>query len=67
MELRETISQRMRDLNLKQVEVAERVGIKVQNLNAFLKGFRTLPYGSLEKVCALLGLTLTPNEIENNA
>ena len=57
----------MRELNLKQVELAERVGIKVQNLNAFLKGFRTLPYGSLEKVCSLLGLTLTPNELEKNA
>ena len=49
----------MRELNLRQVELAGHLGIKVSNLNAFLKGVRTLPYGSLEKVCALLGLTLT--------
>lgn len=67
MELRETIRQRMCELNLKQVELADRVGIKVQNLNGFLKGFRTLPYASLEKTCSLLGLTIVPNEIEKNA
>lgn len=56
--VREKIFLRMRELNVKQVELSSKVGIKTQNLSAYLKGNRTIPFDVLEKICMVLGLTL---------
>ena len=72
MTIREKIQFRIKSLGVKQIDVAERVGIKTQNPSAFLKGNRTLPLPHLEKLCEVLGLTLgsidnvyNPNENPN--
>lgn len=56
--VREKIFLRMKELNVKQVELSDKVGIKTQNLSAYLKGNRTIPFDVLEKICMVLGLTL---------
>ena len=56
--VRENIFLRMKELNVKQVELIDKVGIKTQNLSAYLKGNRTIPFDVLEKICMVLGLTL---------
>ena len=38
--VREKIFLRMKELNVKQVELSDKVGIKTQNLSAYLKGNR---------------------------
>ena len=50
--VREKIFLRMKELNVKQVELSDKVGIKTQ------KGNRTIPFDVLEKICMVLGLTL---------
>lgn len=62
--IREKIFLRMRELDVKQVELSAKVGMKTQNLSAYLKGHRTIPFDCLEKVCMVLGLTLgSTNEV----
>lgn len=56
--VREKIFLRMKELGVKQVELSEKVGVKTQNISAYLKGTRTIPFDALEKICMVLGLTL---------
>lgn len=56
--IREKIFLRMKELSIKQCELSEKVGVKTQNLSAYLKGKRTIPFDALEKTCMVLGLTL---------
>ena len=63
MIVREKIFLRMKELNVKQVELSEKVGIKTQNLSAYLKGNRTIPFDVLEKICMVLGLTLGSTDV----
>ena len=56
--VREKIFLRMKELDVKQTELSEKVGIKTQNLSAYLRGKRTIPFDVLEKICMVLGLTL---------
>lgn len=58
--LREQLYERMRELGYRQVELSERIGCKVQNLNSYFKGKRAIPFECLEKMCDVLGLTLVP-------
>lgn len=64
--VREKIFLRMRELDVKQVELSEKVGIKTQNLSAYLKGKRTIPFDILEKICMVLGLTLGSTDVVYN-
>lgn len=57
--VREKIYLRIKELGIKQKELSEKMGsLNVQNLSAYLRGKRTIPYDDLEKLCMLLGLTL---------
>lgn len=56
--VRDKIFLRMKELDVKQTELSEKVGIKTQNLSAYLRGKRTIPFDVLEKICMVLGLTL---------
>ncbi len=58
MTIREILLLRIKGLGVKQYEVARLAGMQPQNLSAFFKGNRNLPYPLLEKVCAVMGLTL---------
>mgnify|MGYP003296661983 CR=1 FL=1 len=57
--IREKIYLRIRELGIKQNDLCAKMGsLKVQNLSAYLRGKRTIPYDDLEKLCMILGLTL---------
>jgi len=56
--IREKIILRMKEMDVKQCELCEQVGLRQQNLSAYLRGNRTIPFDVLEKVCMVLGLTL---------
>lgn len=56
--IREKIFLRMKELGVKQNELSEKVGLKNQNLSAYLRGTRKIPFEALEKTCMALGLTL---------
>ncbi len=57
--VREKIYLRIKELGIKQKDLCEKMGsLNVQNLSAYLRGKRTIPYDDLEKLCMILGLTL---------
>lgn len=61
--VRDKIFLRMKELDVKQTELSEKVGIKTQNLSAYLRGKRTIPFDVLEKICMVLGLTLGSTDV----
>ena len=61
--VRDKIVLRMKELDVKQTELSEKVGIKTQNLSAYLRGKRTIPFDVLEKICMVLGLTLGSTDV----
>lgn len=64
MNIRETITNRIKRLGVKNRAVCVDLNFKEQNFSAFLNGRRTLPYDDLEKLCMYLGLTLESKEKE---
>lgn len=56
--IREKIILRMKELNIKQVDLCEKLGIRNQNLSTYLKGGRSIPFENLESVCEAIGLTV---------
>lgn len=58
MNIREKILLRIKQLEVRQYEVALLSGIKAQNLSTFITGKRPLPYETLERVCKVIGLEL---------
>lgn len=56
--IREKIILRMKELNIKQVDLCEKLGIRNQNLSTYLKGARSIPFEHLEMVCEAIGLTV---------
>lgn len=61
--VRDKIFLRMKELDVKQTELSDKVGIKTQNLSAYLRGKRTIPFDVLEKICMVLGLTLGSTDV----
>lgn len=61
--VKDKIFLRMKELDVKQTELSEKVGIKTQNLSAYLRGKRTIPFDVLEKICMVLGLTLGSTDV----
>lgn len=63
--IREKIFLRMKELGIKQVELAPKVGMRAQNLSSYIRGNRPIPFDNLEKVCMVLGLTLgSSNQVQ---
>jgi len=56
--IREKILLRMKELQVRQTTLCEKIGMRQQNLSAYLRGARTIPFNMLEKTCMVLGLTL---------
>lgn len=64
--IKEKIFLRMKEIGIKQCELSDKIGVKAQNLSAYLKGNRTIPFDALEKLCMVLGLTVGSIHKENH-
>ncbi|WP_158712695.1 helix-turn-helix domain-containing protein [Parabacteroides pacaensis] len=58
--IREAIKNRMKELNITQVQLADELGVNRSSLTAQLNGSRPIPFKTLEAICKYLKLELKP-------
>jgi len=54
--LRERIERRLKEIGMKQIELARSAGITKQELNAFIRGRQVISLEKLERIFEILGL-----------
>lgn len=54
--IRERVERRLKEMGMKQIELARRVGITKQELNAFIRGRQVISLEKLERIFEILGL-----------
>lgn len=54
--IRERVERRLKEIGMKQVELARSTGITKQELNAFIRGRQVISLEKLERIFEILGL-----------
>ena len=54
--IRERVERRLKEIGMKQVELARSAGITKQELNAFIRGRQVISLEKLERIFEILGL-----------
>lgn len=54
--IRERVERRLKEIGMKQVELARNAGITKQELNAFIRGRQVISLEKLERIFEILGL-----------
>lgn len=65
--LRLVFLQRMKELHLNQLQVAEKSGVSAPHLNLFLSGKRTMTVAKINAVCTALGGELVLGMVINKS
>jgi len=54
--IRERVERRLKEIGMKQIELARSAGITKQELNAFIRGRQVISLEKLERIFEILGL-----------